>query len=300
MPNTTLPPLIESLRLHQWAKNGLLFVPAAVGQVATEPHVAWTLVAAFLAFSLTASGNYLLNDLIDLESDRRHPAKSGRPLASGQLAAPVAAVAAALLMAAGLWIAFLLINQPFALMLVAYVLLALAYSKFFKRLLVLDVLVLAALYGLRLLAGGAAVDVAVSSWLMIFAMFFFVSMAFAKRMAEQDAMRAVLPAERDAARAYQTADRAAFAAIGPASGMLAVLVLALYVSSDAIRARYPHPDFLWMLCPLLFYWVIRVWVFALRGELHHDPVVFALRDRVSYAVIVAMAAVFLLAAGAGD
>lgn len=297
MARISPPPLLGSLRLHQWSKNLLLFVPAVVGQVAAQPGVAATLLVAFLAFSLAASGNYLLNDLVDRDADRRHPRKRERALAAGRVGAPAALATGAALLAAGLGTAFLAVNRPFAMLLLAYVVLALAYSKFFKRLLVLDVLVLAALYALRLLAGGAAVDVAVSSWLLVFSMFFFVSMAIAKRLTELDALVASARADRDEARAYVAADRAAFAAIGPAAGMLAVLVMALYVSSDAVRAHYLQPDFLWMLCPLLLYWVLRVWIFALRGELHDDPVVFALRDRVSYAVGAAVLVVLLLAAG---
>lgn len=294
-----LPPLLESLRLHQWSKNVLLAVPAVVGQVAGQPGVLATLAVAFLAFSFAASGNYLLNDLVDREADRRHPRKRERPVAAGRVGVPAAIVAGLGLMGLGLGLAFGGVNRPFGLMLLAYLVLALAYSKFFKRLLVLDVLVLAALYGLRLLAGGAAVDVMVSSWLLVFSLFFFVSIAIAKRLTELDALIAGARADRDGARAYVTADRGAFAAIGPAAGMVAVLVLALYVSSDAIRAHYAQPDFLWMLCPLLLYWVLRVWIFALRGELHDDPVVFALRDRVSYAVAAGIVAVLAVAAGYG-
>jgi 4-hydroxybenzoate polyprenyltransferase len=291
-------PLIESLRLHQWAKNLLLVVPALLAQVAGRPHVAWTLLLAFLAFSITASGNYLLNDLIDSESDRRHPHKRHRPIAAGRMPRSWALIAAPALMSGGIGSAWVLVNGPFALMLISYVLLAIAYSKFFKRLLLLDVMVLAALYTLRLLAGGAAVDVIVSSWLLVFSMFFFVSLAFAKRLAEVDALTAGQEA-RTSARAYLVTDRNAFAAIGPASGMLSVLVLALYVSSAEIRAHYTEPDVLWMLCPLLLYWILRVWFIALRGELHYDPVVFALHDRVSYAVVLAVVTVLFFAAGAG-
>lgn len=294
MPRSALPPLIESLRIHQWSKNLLLAVPAVVGQVAGKPAVALELLIAFIAFSLTASGNYLLNDLIDAESDRRHPEKRERAVASGRLPGGWAAVVAPLLIVGGLTMAYTLINRPFAMMLVAYLVLALAYSKFFRRLLVLDVMILAAFYAMRLLAGGAAVDVAVSSWLFVFSMFFFVSMAIAKRLTELDALMARRE-DTDSSRAYIAADRGAFAAIGPASGMLSVLVMALYVSSDAIRAHYLQPDFLWILCPLLMYWVLRVWIFALRGELHHDPVVFALRDRVSYAVAAAVLVVLFVA-----
>lgn len=296
MPRSALASLVESLRIHQWSKNLLLAVPAVVGQVIGRPGVALELFIAFIAFSITASGNYLLNDLVDTEADRRHPEKRERALASGRLPTAWAAVAAPLLIAGGLTMAWTLVNRPFAMMLAAYLVLALAYSKFFKRLLVLDVMTLAAFYAMRLLAGGAAVDVAVSSWLFVFSMFFFVSMALAKRLTELDALMQ-RQEERDAARAYVAADRGAFAGIGPASGMIAVLVMSLYVSSDTIRAHWAQPDFLWMLCPLLLYWVLRVWIFALRGELHHDPVVFALRDRVSYAVAGAVLVVLALAAG---
>lgn len=295
MPRNPLLPLVESLRLHQWSKNLLLAVPALVGQALGTPGMPLTLLLAFVAFSLTASGNYVLNDLVDVESDRRHPEKRTRPLAAGTLPVALAICVAPVLIAAGLGIAFVFINRPFALLLVAYVVLALSYSKLFKRLLVLDVMTLAALYTLRLLAGGAAADVAVSSWLFVFSMFFFVSMAFAKRLTELDALTAAHE-DRDGARAYVTADRNAFAAIGPASGMLAVLVMALYVSTDSIRAHYTSPDVLWMLCPLLLYWVLRVWIFTLRGEMHHDPIVFALRDAVSYCVAAAVLAVLYFAA----
>jgi len=287
--------IIESLRVHQWSKNLLLAVPAIVGQVAASPGVPQALLMAFLAFSLAASGNYLLNDLIDIEADRRHPEKRHRALAARTLPVTWAAVIAPVLIAAGVGLAFAFINRPFALMLVAYVMLAIAYSKFFRRLLVLDVMTLASLYTLRLVAGGAAVDVAVSSWLFVFSMFFFVSVAFAKRLTELDS-RASVREELDPSRAYIAADRSAFATIGPASGMLAVLVMALYVSTDSIRAHYASPDFLWILCPLLLYWVLRLWIFTLRGELHHDPVVFALQDRASYVVVAAVLAVLYLAA----
>jgi 4-hydroxybenzoate polyprenyltransferase len=289
-------PLLQSLRIHQWSKNLLLAVPALVAQIIARPGIPLSLAVAFVAFSLAASGNYLLNDVFDVEADRRHPDKRQRALASGRLPVAAAAVLAPLLIAAGLVVAALLVNRPFALMIAAYVVLALAYSKFFKRLLVLDVMALAALYALRLLAGGAAVDVTVSSWLLIFSMFFFMSMAFAKRLTELDVLMQ-RSEEREPSRAYVAADRAAFAGIGPGAGMLAVLVMTSYVTSDAVRAHWAQPDFLWMLCPLLLYWVLRVWIFALRGELHHDPVVFALTDRVSYAVAAAVLIVLGLAAG---
>jgi 4-hydroxybenzoate polyprenyltransferase len=295
----TLPPLLVSLRPHQWSKNLLLLVPAAAGQALGRPGVVGTLAFAFVAYCLAASGNYLLNDLMDRAADRRHPEKRQRPIAAGVLTPALAAVAATLLIGAGMALAVLAVNQPFAMFLGTYLVLALAYSRFFRRLLVLDVLALAALYALRLIAGGAAVDVIVSSWLLVFSLFFFLSIAFAKRLAELDLLSGTDAQTGEGARAYVPADRAAFAAIGPAAGLVAVLVLALYVSSDQVRSHYLAPDLLWLICPLVLYWVVRVWIFALRGELHHDPVVFALRDPVSYAVAAGGLAVLLAATGFG-
>lgn len=285
--------LIESLRIHQWSKNLLLAVPALLGQVLLRPGVARDLALAFLAFGCVASGNYLLNDLMDAESDRRHPRKQQRPIAAGRLPARHAALASAALIGGGLALGFLTLARGFALLLLLYLVLALAYSKIFRRLLVLDAMALAGLYALRLLAGGAAVDVRVSSWLLAFSMFFFVSLAFAKRLTE---IEATGRGGGDSSRAYIARDREAFAVMGPAAGMVSILVLALYVSSEVVRAHYTQPGLLWLLCPLLLYWVLRVWFFALRGELHHDPVVFALRDRMSYAVVLGVLLVLLVAA----
>jgi 4-hydroxybenzoate polyprenyltransferase len=275
--------VLDSLRIHQWSKNFLLAVPPLLAQVWMEEAVAQAFVLAFVAFSLVASGNYLVNDLIDLEADRGDPIKRHRSLPSGRLPVRRAWLIGSGLIAAGIALAITTSSRSFAALLVAYLLIALAYSTVLKRILVLDVMVLAALYTLRLLAGGAATGVEVSSWLLAFSMFFFVSLAFAKRLAELNLTAS--DAARIRPRAYVPADREVFAAAGPASGLLSILVLALYVSSEVVRARYTHPDVLWMLCPLLLYWMLRVWFFALRGELDQDPLVFALRDRASYAVI---------------
>jgi 4-hydroxybenzoate polyprenyltransferase len=291
---TGLRALIESLRIHQWSKNLLLAVPALLGQVATQPGVIGALLIAYTAFCLAASGNYILNDLIDLEADRRHPGKRQRPLAAGRMSVRTAAIAGPALITAGVGIAVIASTPMFALMLILYLVIALAYSKIFKRMLVLDAMVLAGLYTLRLLAGGAAVAVAVSSWLLAFSMFLFVSLAFAKRLTELD-IALSLNETKSWSRAYVARDREAFTVMGPAAGMLSILVLALYVSSDVIRAHYLRPDLLWLLCPLMLYWVLRVWFVTLRGQLHHDPVVFALRDVASYAVIAGVLAVLLLA-----
>lgn len=281
---------MEALRPHQWSKNLLLAIPALVGQAWMQPGVITQVCLAIVAFSLAASGTYVLNDLLDVDADRRHPDKQRRPFADGRLTLMWGRIAGPLLVAAGCALALLTLDTTTVRLLVVYVLASAAYSLWLKRALLLDVILLAGLYSLRLLAGGAAAGVEVSSWLLAFSMFLFLSLAFAKRLTELEAA----PHE-ESARAYRPRDRDAFAAMGPASGMLSILVLALYVSSEPVRSRYAQPDLLWLLCPLLLYWILRVWFVALRGDLHHDPVVFALRDGVSYAIVASMIAVFYLA-----
>lgn len=281
---------MEALRPHQWSKNLLLAIPALVGQVWMQPGVITQVCLAIVAFTLAASGTYVLNDLLDVEADRRHPDKQRRPFADGRLTLMWGRIAGPLLVATGCALALVTLDSTTVRLLVIYVLASAAYSLWLKRVLLLDVILLAGLYSLRLLAGGAAAGVEVSSWLLAFSMFLFLSLAFAKRLTELEAA----PHE-ESARAYRPRDRDAFAAMGPASGMLSILVLALYVSSEPVRSRYAQPDLLWLLCPLLLYWILRVWFVALRGDLHHDPVVFALRDGVSYAIVASMIAVFYLA-----
>lgn len=285
---------LESLRPHQWSKNLLLVVPPLLAHAWRIPDVVGAVAIAFVAFCLVASGNYVLNDLLDIEADRAHPSKRLRPLPSGRLPLLYARITGPGLILVGIGCSWLTMPREFTLFLIGYVLLSLAYSLALKRLLLIDVMVIATLYTLRLMAGGAASGVEVSSWLLIYSMFFFISLAFAKRLTELDATGDGGGATT-AARAYRSRDREAFATAGPAAGMLSILVLTLYVSSELVRAQYQHPDILWLLCPLLLYWVLRLWFIALRGELHHDPVVFALRDRVSYGVAAGIVLVMYLA-----
>lgn len=291
-----MPALLDALRPHQWSKNLLLAVPALVGQAWLQPGVITQVCLAIVAFSLVASGTYLLNDLLDLEADRAHPDKRQRPFADGRLKPLWGQVGGPLLVGLGCGLAVLTLNRDTVILLLIYVLATAAYTLWLKRVLLVDVILLAGLYSLRLLAGGAAAGVEVSSWLLAFSMFLFLSLALAKRLIELEAAPNVDSAT-ETARAYRPRDRDAFAAMGPAAGMLSILVLALYVSSEPIRSRYAEPDALWLLCPLLLYWILRVWFLALRGELHHDPVVFALRDRASYGVLAGMLAVVYFAAG---
>jgi len=286
--------IFRALRPHQWSKNLLLVVPAIAAQIWMQPDVIQALVFACIAFSLTASGGYIVNDLIDLDADRRHPEKQFRPFASGQIPVSWGLVMGPALLLSGIAVAYGAVNIQFGTIVVIYALLSAAYSRWIKRILLLDVMLLAGFYAVRLVAGGAAVNVEVSSWLLAFSMFFFLSLAFAKRLMEFD-LSSAQDLSSNSARPYTSVDRDAFRTIGPTCGLLSILVLALYISSDTVQAIYGQPQVLWLVCPLLLYWVLRVWFIALRGDLHHDPVVFALRDKGSYAVATAILIVLFLA-----
>jgi 4-hydroxybenzoate polyprenyltransferase len=280
---------IRSLRPYQWSKNLLLAVPPIAAQVWMQPGVLWACLLGIAAFSLAASGAYIINDLTDIDADRRHPDKKHRPFAAGELRPATGLVAGPALLLGGLALAFTGLNNLFGTVLLVYITLALAYSLMLKRLLLVDVIVLAGLYAIRLVAGGAAVGVEVSTWLLAFSMFFFLSIAFAKRLVELDFADA-----ENSGRAYTRIDADAIRIAGPACGLLSILVLALYISSDVVSAMYAEPRWLWLLCLLMLYWILRVWFLAMRGTLHHDPVIFALRDKVSYLVgIGALLALYL-------
>jgi 4-hydroxybenzoate polyprenyltransferase len=283
----------RALRVHQWSKNALIFVPLLTSHRIFDLPLVARAIGAFVSFSLCASSVYILNDLVDLEADRRHASKRERPLASGDLGLTAGIVACALCLAAGAG-ASLLLPAPFRAVLALYYVLTIAYSMYLKRKLLVDVHLLAGLYTLRVLAGNAATGVPRSSWLLAFSMFFFLSLALLKRFSEvRDLAGRKLSAV--AGRGYLARDADSLYGLGTASGFLGVSIMALYINSREVVALYRTPDVLWLLCPLLLYWVSRVWVLAARGRMHVDPVLFALRDRVSYAVGICAGGVMLLA-----
>ena len=238
---------------------------------------------AFAAFCCAASGGYVLNDLLDLEADRRHPTKRHRPFASGALPLPLGIALVPFLFALALWAADTLQTPAFLDLLVLYVILTTAYSIALKRYAVVDVLLLAGLYTLRVLAGVEAGQVRFSTWLLAFSTFLFLSLAFLKRYTEVRGLdgEADLQARR---RGYQREDREWLSSLGSASGYLSVLVLALYINSEQVIALYGRPLLLWLICPLLLYWIGRMWLLAFRDQIHEDPIVATVRDPTSYLV----------------
>lgn len=286
-------PALRALRMHQWVKNILLLVPAVLDHRLLDGPVVTRALAAFAAFCLAASGAYVLNDLLDLEADRAHRTKRNRPFASGELSARFGWMLAPLLFADALLIGVLLAGD-FLWLLVLYIATTTAYSTWLKRIEVLDVIVLAGLYTLRVLAGIAATGVSFSSWLLAFSMFLFLSLAFLKRYAELTAFAAG-DTENLKGRGYQRRDREWLGALGGAAGYLAVMVLALYINSDEVTVLYRRPPLLWLVCPPLLFWISRIWLHAYRGQVEDDPIVFTVRDPASY-VVGGLVAIVLLGA----
>jgi 4-hydroxybenzoate polyprenyltransferase len=267
---------LRLLRVHQWAKNLLLFVPLiAAHRVGDRPLLVSCLIA-FFAFSFGASSIYIVNDLHDLPADRLHVRKRFRPLAAGTVSIPAGLATFAALFAGALALCALLPAAFFG-MLVLYVVISTSYTFVLKQKLMIDVLCLAALYTHRILAGGVATGIPISFWLMTFSMFLFLSLAFVKRYTELvthgPELQGNLPG-----RGYAAGDLDLIRSIGPASGYVAVLVVCLFLNDPSTRALYQHPKRLWLLCPALLYWISRVWFLTHREQMHSDPVVFALRD----------------------
>jgi 4-hydroxybenzoate polyprenyltransferase len=283
----------KALRIHQWIKNVLVFLPLLVSHRVLEIDSLATTLLAFLCFGLCASSVYLTNDLLDLPSDRQHHRKRNRPFAAGTLPLIAGPIAAVLLLIAGFGLA-LFVSHQFVAVLLGYYLLTSAYSIRLKRIMMLDVVVLATLYTTRILAGIAAIHTKPSFWLLAFSMFIFLSLAMVKRYTELLSLQASGKVTASG-RGYDVDDIPLIQSMGSSSGYLAVLVLALYIDSTASMSLYRHPHYLWMLCPLLLYWISRTWAIAHRGVMHDDPVVFAVMDRTSQ-ILGVIAAVIVAAA----
>jgi 4-hydroxybenzoate polyprenyltransferase len=282
--------LLKLLRPHQWAKNLLVFVALFTSHGWRDAGAGRAALTLFVAWCLAASAVYVVNDAVDLNADRLHPDKRRRPFAAGTLPVEFALALAPLLLALAAVAAWSLPRVAFA-DLGLYAALSLGYCLALKRTLWLDVLTLAALYGLRVVGGAHAIEVEPSSWLLAFALFMFVSLGALKRYAEL-----ALAAGGDlAGRAYRASDALPVLALGAASGMTAVLVLALYVNSPEVRVLYRRPEWIWLMCPIVLYWLARLWTLAERGEVRADPLLFALRDPPSLAAAGASVAVVLAA-----
>jgi 4-hydroxybenzoate polyprenyltransferase len=279
---------INALRGHHWAKNLLLFLPLALSHNLSVGPVVNTIVG-FVLYGFCASGLYILNDLLDLHSDREHPWKKARPFAAGDISIPGGLLASLALLSSALGLGFLLDTQ-FGLVLLGYTALTMLYSLYLKKIALLDVFVLSSFYSFRILAGAVISGTPLSQWFLAFAMFFFLSLAMAKRYSEL-IHASDLVKTGNSGRGYHTGDRELLFTLGVGSSFSAVVIFSLYVHSPEVRLLYSSPESLFLLCPIVLYWLSRTWLLAHRGELKEDPVTLAIRDPVSYGVAAASAAV---------
>ncbi|MEP1208698.1 MAG: UbiA family prenyltransferase [Rhizobiaceae bacterium] len=282
---------LKAIRVHQWLKNTLLFVPAILDFRMFEAITAMQLMVAFLAFSFCASGVYLINDLIDIDVDRKHKTKRNRPLAAGTLSVSDAGFAAVSLFTAALMMSTSL-PLAFTGVLALYFVITTAYSFVLKRLLLIDVLTLAGLFTIRVMAGAVAIGGMVSTWLLAFCVFFFLSLALVKRFVEltgqlHNVNRAV------SGRGYQSNDLETLAQAGMTSGFASVVVLALFIDSPMVAESFTNPQLIWLVCPLVLYLLMRIWVLARREEMNDDPVVFLMTDWRSQ-IMIGLGAVIML------
>lgn len=275
--------IARAMRVHQWTKNLLIFVPFILSHSWGKPELGLIALLSFIAFSFAASAIYIVNDLIDLEADRQHPQKRLRPFAAGSLPLywGVGMVPLLLLMAFTMSI---YIDVMFALMLLVYIALTLLYSFLLKQFALLDVLALTTLYTLRIIAGAVAIHVLLSYWLLAFSVFIFLSLALTKRYSELHNLKHS-DSRKQRARGYHVEDLPIIILFGISSGYLSVLVTVLYINDLQADALYHHPVWLWPVSMAVLYWISRIWLLAHRGEMHEDPVLFAIRDRASYIVV---------------
>lgn len=289
----SLKRLVKAMRLYQWVKNSLLFVPLMTSHNWDDSSILIQMALGFISFGMCASGGYIFNDLLDLNADRNHPRKKNRPFASGDISIWRGSALMVALQLGGLALAAFL-NMEFLVLLVLYCAMSLAYTLYLKTYVLIDVLVLASLYTVRIVAGSILAEAPLSFWLFAFSIFIFFSLALVKRCSE---LIALSKADRKYAggRDYSVSDVEYLREMGIASGYMAILIVAFYINSPDVILLYKNPKVLWLICPILFYWVSRLWLKTGRGEMHDDPIVFSIKDKGSRFVGFTIAIIVLFA-----
>lgn len=290
---STAQALVKAARPHQWVKNLLVVLPLLAAQLLGDPQAVLSTALAFIAFSLTASSVYVLNDLADVSSDRVHPSKRRRPFAAGDLDLRTGWLVWPLLLVAAFTLSVATLPGYFTLALAGYLVLTVCYTVDLKRRLVVDALALALLYTIRVIAGAAATGAVLSFWLLTFSLFFFLSLAFLKRVSELSQARRLSAEVRG--RGYVSEDLELLSSFGVTAGYAATVVLALYVNDERTAVLYDTPEILWATVPLILFWVSKAWLVAHRGNMHEDPILYAVRDRVSLMTGGLVLAVFVAA-----
>ena len=286
----------KALRLHQWLKNLLIFVPLLAAHQLTAFTTFAQATLAFILFGICASSVYLLNDLLDLNDDRHHPTKKDRPFAAGALSVKHGLMLFPVLLGFAFLTSLVFLPIKFTAVLLSYYCLTLLYSFVLKRFIAIDVIVLAMLYTIRIIAGAAATNLQLTFWILAFSMFIFLSLALVKRYAELLEARNRGQLSQARGRGYYPDDLEMISSLGASSGYLSVMVLALYIREPHIAMHYQHPKILWLCCPLLLLWITRVWMLTHRGLMHDDPVVFAIKDKLSLLIGALFMAAFWMAA----
>ena len=274
--------ILKEIRVYQWVKNILLFLPIVLAHTIDNITDLTNVLIGFFSFSISASFVYVLNDLLDLDSDRNHPRKKNRPLASGDLPIQIGIALVPILFIIGVGLS-LLLNFKFQLILLAYILITTAYSFSLKKIPILDIIILATLFTSRIVAGAFAANVYLSMWILAFSMFFFMNLAVLKRYTELLVMKKNKQIKA-VGRGYHIEDMGLLLSIGPAAGFLSVLVFVLYIDSSQATGLYSEPLVLWLIAPVFLYWISRIWHLSVRGNMTDDPIVFTGKDKVSYIV----------------
>ncbi|MBX2808802.1 MAG: UbiA family prenyltransferase [Cellvibrionaceae bacterium] len=275
--------VLKAMRPHQWAKNALVFLPLFFAHRYVDADAIIATVITFVTFCLCASGIYIVNDLLDIEADRQHPSKYKRPFAAGHLLPVTGVLISVVLFAIALLLCFFTLNTKTLVVLIVYMVITNLYSFFLKHYSTIDVITLTILYTSRIVAGGTAIAVSLSPWLLNFSIFFFLSLAYMKRYIELSKYKRTGKAY---ARNYRVDEQDVVMATGIANGGIAVFTLTLYLNSDYVVQTYASPTVLWMICPVMLFWIYRAWMWAKREKIDDDPVVFALKDKISLATAI--------------
>lgn len=285
---------IRAIRAYQWVKNLLIFVPLLTSHSFSSLNLIIQDLKAFISFSLIASAGYLINDLLDLNSDRSHPTKRYRPLASGELRILSATILIFIFLAGGLFIASG-IGLLFLTILLLYFITSITYSLFIKRIALYDVFVLALLYSLRIFAGGIVIDVSLSFWLIAFSTFIFLSLAFIKRYSELIQIDNNESSLKSRGRQYSLVDINLLQIMGIVSGFMSAIVFSLYINSSEVVKLYKNPNLLWGMSLLFLFWISRMWLMTVRGKMTDDPIIFAIKDKTSYFIFLLLGLIIAMA-----
>jgi 4-hydroxybenzoate polyprenyltransferase len=284
----------KALRTYQWSKNTLVFLALLMSHRILESELFVKSTIAFFSFSFTASAVYILNDLLDIEADRKHPSKRLRPFAAGLISIRSGIAMIPMLIVFGFLLAFFFLPKSFVLVLLIYLIATTVYSFYLKEILFIDVILLGALYTLRILAGGFATGIEVSSWLLGFSGFFFLSLAFMKRYTDLVLFKNNEQVELFG-RGYRIEDMDIVQKFGIASGFISLLILAMYITSDQVLVLYSQPLLLWLTIPFILYWIMNMWIATNRGKMTEDPIIYAIKDKISYIVFILVLTIIILA-----